>query len=220
MISNEHSHFSGIVFDIDGTLVSTIDLIIASFNHVAQKYLGKTLTGEEIISLFGPTEDVILEEWMGENYESSRKDYYNFYRLNHAGMTKPVRGMKNLLDKIKDAGIPLGIFTGKGRTSSLITLEETGYAEYFDSIITGDDVIEHKPSPEGLLKFVEQFNLLPQNVLMIGDAKVDIIASKKAGTRCATVLWDSYDKDAVVELKSDYYCETVNQLESVIFNSK
>jgi len=55
--------FEGIIFDIDGTLTSTNELIFASFNHVASKYLNKKLTNEEIISLFGPPEDTILKGW-------------------------------------------------------------------------------------------------------------------------------------------------------------
>ena len=71
--------FEGFIFDIDGTLTSTNELIFASFNHIAKKYLNKTFTDEEIISLFGPTEDVILKEWCGDKFEEAKEDYYNFY---------------------------------------------------------------------------------------------------------------------------------------------
>ena len=79
-------------------------------------------------------------------------------------------------------------------------------------IITGDDVKEHKPSPEGILKFIEKFNLLPEKVLMIGDSPSDIKASRAAGVEVASVLWDSYSKDKVLELKSDYLFHTVSEL--------
>ena len=68
--------FKGYIFDIDGTITATNDLIFATFNHVADKYLNKSLTNSEIIALFGPTEDVILKDWMGSKYEEARKDYY------------------------------------------------------------------------------------------------------------------------------------------------
>ncbi len=64
-----NNNFDGFIFDIDGTLTCTNKLIFASFNHIAEKYLGRTFTDEEIHSLFGPTEDVILKEWCGERYE-------------------------------------------------------------------------------------------------------------------------------------------------------
>ena len=74
--------FDGFIFDIDGTLTSTNQLIYDSFNFIAHKYLNRTFSDEEIIAMFGPTEDVILKEWCGENsaspagrFEEVKKDY-------------------------------------------------------------------------------------------------------------------------------------------------
>ena len=67
------NQFKGIIFDIDGTLTSTNDLIFASFNYITKKYLGKTFSNEEIVKWFGPTEDVILKEFCGDNYEKARE---------------------------------------------------------------------------------------------------------------------------------------------------
>jgi len=75
--------FKGIIFDIDGTLTSTNQLIFNSFNFIANKYLNKTFTNVEIISMFGPTEDVILMEWCKDEFEAARVDYYSYYRSNH-----------------------------------------------------------------------------------------------------------------------------------------
>ena len=97
-------NFDGIIFDIDGTLTSTNELIFASFNYVMNKYLNKTLTNNEIISLFGPTEDVILEEWTGEDYQKARQDYYNFYSENHA-MADLYPGILDMLTFIKSKKI-------------------------------------------------------------------------------------------------------------------
>ncbi len=78
--------FDGFIFDIDGTLTSTNQLIFDSFNFIAKKYLDKTFTDEEIISMFGPPEDDILKELCGENYECSKK------RLFHLLQQKPFDG--------------------------------------------------------------------------------------------------------------------------------
>ena len=201
----------GIIFDIDGTLTSTNELIFASCNHVMNKYLDKTLTNNEIISMFGPPEDVILEESMGHNYSSARKDYYNFYSDNHF-MADLYPGIIEVLEYIKSKKIPLSIFTGKGRDAAIITLKKLKIYDYFDFIMTGDDVKDHKPSPEGILRFVEKFKLSPENVLMIGDSPSDIKASHSAGVKIASVLWDSYSKEKVLEMKSDYVFHTVIEL--------
>ncbi len=201
----------GIIFDIDGTLTSTNELIFKSFNHIAKKYLDRTFTDKEIIALFGPTEDVILKEWCGENFETAKKDYYEFYKSHHH-IANLYPGIKELLDYLKTNGFLLAIFTGKGRQASLITLEELSIINYFDIIVTGDDVTNHKPSSEGIMKFVNEYNLKKDEVLMIGDSVADVRASQEAGIRIASALWDSYAAEKVKNLGSDYYFNTVEEL--------
>ena len=210
--------FKGIIFDIDGTLTSTNQLIFDTFNFIANKYLDKTFTDEEIISMFGPTEDVIIQKWCGDGYEVARQEYYNYYRSNH-NIAKLYPGMKDLLDYLESKSIILSIFTGKGRQASLITLEELGIKEYFDMIVTGDDVNNHKPSSEGILKFINNYNLNKDEVLMIGDSPGDVQASKEAGVKIASALWDSYAAEKVRGLDSDYYFNTVNELQTFLSNN-
>jgi len=210
--------FEGFIFDIDGTLTSTNELIFASFNHIAKKYLNRTFTDEEIISLFGPTEDVILKEWCGDKFEEAKEEYYSFYSDNHH-MAYVHKGMIEILDHLKSKGFPLGIFTGKGRQASLITLQKIGAEKYFDLIVTGDDVENHKPSAEGILKFVNQFRLKKEKVLMIGDSISDVKASKEAGVKIASVLWDSHREEKVKSMNSDYYFGTVRELSEFIIRN-
>jgi HAD superfamily hydrolase (TIGR01549 family) len=211
--------FDGIIFDVDGTLAETHELIFASFNHVAEKYLNKRLTNEEIVALFGPTEDVILKEWMKDDYDSARKDYYNFYETNHPEMAEIFPGLSEAIHFIKSKKIPLGIFTGKGRDSATITLKSIGIYDQFDMILSGDDVDEHKPSPEGIIKFIQQYGLQPDRVLMIGDAIHDVMASESAGVRCALVLWDEYSSNRCKECKPDYKFYSVDEFINFIKQS-
>ena len=203
--------FEGLIFDIDGTLTSTNELIFKSFNHIAKKYLNRTFTDNEIIALFGPTEDVILKEWCGKNFENAKKDYYEYYKSHH-NIAKLYPGIKELLDYLKSKRILLSIFTGKGRQASLITLEELSIINYFDLIVTGDDVANHKPSSEGIMKFVDGYGLNKEEVLMIGDSVSDVKASKEAGIKIASALWDSYAAEKVKNLGSDYYFHSVEEL--------
>ncbi len=210
------ANFDGFLFDIDGTITSTNKLIFASFNYVTEKYLNKHLSDEEIIKLFGPTEDVILKNWMGKNFEKVRKDYYDFYLKNHKKMAVIYDGIADILEMIKSYNIPLGIFTGKGKQTSVITLKAVGVYKYFDMIITGDDVKEHKPSPEGINKFLNKFSLNKNNVLLIGDSPADVKAAQKAGIKIASAMWGSYAKNEVIKLKSDYYFYTTKELKKFI----
>jgi len=210
--------FDGFIFDIDGTLTSTNQLIFDSFNFIAKKYLNRTFTNDEIISLFGPTEDVILKEWCGDKYEEARKDYYKYYS-DHHGIAGLYEGIKEILQQLKSNGYPIGIFTGKGREASIITLIKLGIDHYFDLIVTGDDVKNHKPSPEGILKFLNHFKLKPERVLMIGDSVSDVKASREAGIKIASVLWDSYGIEEVKTLSSDYYFHSVEELKNFLLST-
>ncbi|HVO75666.1 MAG TPA: HAD family hydrolase [Ignavibacteriaceae bacterium] len=203
--------YKGIIFDIDGTLTSTNELIFASFNHIAKKYLNRTFSDKELISFFGPTEDVILKKWCGDNYEKARKDYYDFYTENHH-LADLYPGIKDILKDLKSKKIFLSVFTGKGKNAATITLKKLEIYNFFDMIITGDDVKEHKPSPEGIHIFLEKFKLKKEEVLMIGDAISDIKASRKAGIKIASVVWDSYAKEEIKKLGSDYVFSTVEEL--------
>lgn len=76
-------------------------------------------------------------------------------------------------------------------------------------IVTGDDVVNHKPSPEGILKFLNEFNLNRDEALMVGDSIADIVAANEAGIDIASVVWDSYAKEDVIKLNPLHF-ETVN----------
>lgn len=203
--------FDGVIFDIDGTLTSTNELIFSTFNHITKKYLDKSMTNEEIIALFGPTEDTIIEDLFGERAEEVKKEYYLFYTSNHA-MADIYPGIKELLKYIKEKNVLLSIYTGKGREASLITLKKLEILDYFDLVITGSDVKEHKPSPEGIEIFVDKYSLEKERVLMVGDAPADIKAARAAGVHVASVVWDSYAHDKVLKMKSDYLFHTVEEL--------
>lgn len=209
------NQFKGIIFDIDGTLTSTNDLIFASFNFITKKYLGRTYTNEEILKWFGPTEDVILKEFCGDNYEKAREEYYKFYSDNHY-MADIYPGIKEILEELKSRGVLLSIYTGKGREAASITLKKLSIYGYFDLIITGDEVKEHKPSPEGIEIFLKKYNLSKDDVIMIGDSPSDIKAARAAGIKSASVLWDSLAKNHVLKMNSDYVFHTVADLKNFL----
>ncbi len=211
-------NFDGIIFDVDGTLTSTNDLIFKSFRYISNKYLNKSITNEEIMKLFGPPENVIIKEWTGDNYDTARKDYYDYYARNHH-LANLFPGIKEILTYIKSKNILLAIFTGKGREAATITLQKLEVYDYFDLIITGDDVKEHKPSAEGINNFIKKFNLDKARVLMIGDASPDFKAARSAGVKIASVLWDYYVKEEVKSLDSDFLFHTVEEFKKFIYEN-
>lgn len=211
--------YDTVIFDIDGTLAATNELIFASFNHITEKYLGKRLSNEEIINLFGPTEDVIITQWFGEDCDEIREEYYGFYLRNHQSMAKVYEGIPELLQMLTDAGAYLAAFTGKGRRTAEITLEQTGLSKYFKLLVSGDDVVNHKPHCEGILKIIEASGNPPERTVMIGDSVADIKAAKDAGVKVYSCVWDSYEIKKVAILSSKSIVKTTTQLTNILLDA-
>ncbi len=197
---------------MDGTLTQTNELIFATFNHVAEKYIGKIYTPVEITKMFGPPEDIAIERLVGKDrLDKAMDDFYSFYERHHPRMANAYEGIHEVLDFLKSNGLLLAIFTGKGKRSTLISLDILGIKNYFDIIVTGNDVDNHKPSADGIRKVMARFGLEPEQVLMVGDAVADIKAAREAGVKVAAVLWDSYGKDKVLQMDVDYQFHSVKE---------
>jgi len=197
-------HLKCIVFDMDGTLTQTNQLIYDSFNYIAQKYAGRTYSIPEITAMFGPPEEeALLAIVHPEQIDSVMKDYLSFYRTNHKQLARIYPGMEKILRSIKDRGKILALFTGKGTPTATITLQEFSIEKYFEYVVTGNDVVKRKPSSEGLFKIMKHFALQPEEILMVGDSVDDVKAAHEAGVKIAAVVWDSYSKEKVLQMKTD-----------------
>jgi HAD superfamily hydrolase (TIGR01549 family) len=203
-----------VIFDVDGTLTATSRLIFESFNHIAERYKHRRYTDEEIIKMFGPPEEVALLSIVGKDQiDEAMEEYLRYYRGHHAALAYLHPGMEAILEFIKSRNCKLAVFTGKGTQTTRISLQELGIESYFDYIVTGNDVVNHKPSSEGLAKILKHFSLVPEEALMIGDAVSDIHAAHEAGIKVGVVLWDSYAGDRVRSMPTDYSFRTVKDLE-------
>ncbi|MGA7161009.1 MAG: HAD-IA family hydrolase [Bacteroidota bacterium] len=204
-----------IVFDMDGTLTQTHQLIFDSFNHIAEKYINKRLTPEEIVALFGPPEEEAVQNMIGaQHIKSAMDEYYHFYQERHNDLAWLYPGIKEVLDFVKQKGIIVALFTGKGRRTTEITLHEFGIEQYFDLVVTGDDVDHFKPSGDGIRKIMQNYSLQADEVLMVGDAVADVKAARECGVRIASVVWDSYSLNMVVQSEADFLFHDVQEFHS------
>jgi HAD superfamily hydrolase (TIGR01509 family) len=193
--------FSCVIFDLDGTISQTNELIYATFNHVVGKYLGKVFTTAQIVATFGPPEEIAIERLVGkEQTKAAMADFYRFYEEHHDEMATAHAGIPELLRFLKDKGVRIALFTGKGRKTAIVTLEKFNILKYFDLIVSGSDVENHKPSGDGIRKALAAFRVAPEETLMVGDAVADVTAARETGVAIASVLWDSYGKADVLQL--------------------
>jgi phosphoglycolate phosphatase/pyrophosphatase PpaX len=200
---------------MDGTLTQTNQLIYDAFNDIAVRFQGRTYSPEAITAMFGPPEEGALLTIAGEDrIDEAMHEYLKFYRARHNDLARLYPGILDLLIWLKQRGVRLALFTGKGIHTTTITMEMFGLKPYFDFVVTGNDVVNHKPSSEGIRKILDHFSLSPDDVLMVGDSPSDVKASHEAGVRIAAVLWDSYSKEKVLQLKTDYVFHDVAEFSS------
>ncbi len=210
---------SGIIFDIDGTLARTNKLIFETFRFIAKKYLNKHYTDDEIIALFGPTEEDLLRDMLPEQqYKQAMREFYDFYDCNHETMASSFAGITELLEFISQYKLPLAVYTGKGKVTAEITLRKENLLKYFDLIISGSDISEPKPSPLAVDMFINKYKLNKKEFVIIGDAVADIKTAELSGITCLSVVWDSYAKSEVIKLNPNFIFETVAELTQFLGN--
>jgi pyrophosphatase PpaX len=179
-----------VIFDFDGTLADTLPVCFLAFQAVFKKYDDREVTPEEIKSMFGPSETGIIQQnLMNTDHEKAIELYYEVYRERHETVVENNEEINNLLKLLKTKGYKLGIVTGKARKSLDISLECIGLNNFFDVIITGDDVEEPKPHPEGIHKALDYLNLSSDEAVFLGDSDADIMAGLQANVRTIGVQW-------------------------------
>lgn len=209
--------FKCVIFDMDGTLTETNQLIFDSFNHIAMKYKGKTYSPAEIVAMFGPPEEGALLDIVGEEQiDQAMKEYLTFYRRHHKELARVHPGILDLLRFLQKRNVHCALFTGKGIHTTTITMQAFALMQYFEYVVTGNDVVNHKPAPEGIQKILEHFSLRKEETLMVGDSVGDVKAAREAGVKVAVVLWDSYSKAKVLQMKTDYAFQTVSDFSTWI----
>lgn len=179
-----------VIFDFDGTLADTLPVCFLAFESVFKKFDDREVSSEEIKGMFGPSETGIIRENLeNKNYDEAIELYYEIYKDRHKNLVQNNEDINILLRMLKTNEYKLGIVTGKARRSLDISLDCLGLNDFFDVIITGDDVEYPKPHPEGINKALDYLGVLPNEAVFLGDSDADIIAGKKANVLTVGVHW-------------------------------
>lgn len=184
-----------ILFDLDGTLADTHQLIFDSFNYVLRKYRSVEFTPEQILTYFGPTEEVCIENMLHpENFEAVWNDFLGYYS-SHLNESRIFKGIVGLLKELKSSGRLVGVLTAKGVRTADLTLEYHGVRDLFDIVVTGSSVRKHKPDPEGILIALRELNVSSSKTVVVGDSLSDYRASVAAGSTFIAVTYGSVSKN-------------------------
>ena len=204
-----------IIFDLDGTLADTFAMIVSAFNHAVTPHTGKKYSDAEVIARFGiPDSQMIRRELQklpgqqaGQAAGQAVEVYHAYYAAHHADV-KTFDGIDEMLSELRRRKVPMGVMTGKGRRSAAITLEALGWADTFGAVVTGEDVKQQKPQPDGPLEAARRLNVEPAACAFVGDSPADVGAGKAAGMLTVAAGWHPVYLEEVRQLDPDVWAET------------
>lgn len=202
-----------IIWDLDGTLVDSLPATFTAFNAGLEPFLGKKLSPAEIMSHFGPPDQEILRKLVGDANADRCYELMLGHMLNNIHDITPFQGVVDAILNLQSPKYKHGIFTGRGKRSTEVILDHLGLKTHFMEIVTNDDVSQHKPHPEGVLKICATAGVHPSKAVMIGDSHADILAGRAAGARTVSCLWDgNCNFDRLREHQPDYMITRPGQL--------
>ncbi|MCA9725030.1 MAG: pyrophosphatase PpaX [Kurthia sp.] len=182
-------HYKGLLFDFDGTLLDTNELIMETFYHVlSPKFPGK-YKKENMAQFIGPSLKETFTMIDAQNTEALIEEYIAWNRVHHDELVSEFDGVVEVLTQLKRAGLKLAIVSTKRREAILTGLHVLGVEELFDVIISNDEVEHTKPHPEPVLLALQELGLQKHEVIMIGDNYHDIEGGQNAGVHTAGVAW-------------------------------
>ncbi|WP_202079202.1 pyrophosphatase PpaX [Caldalkalibacillus salinus] len=211
--------YTTVLFDLDGTILDTNELIISSFLHTLNQYYPeKAYTRDHIIPHMGKTlvdmMTIFAEE--AETDTERIQDMIQVYREHnlrvHDDMVEAFPHAYDVIQTLHDRGVKLGIVTTKQRKTAMMGLELCGLKPFMQTVITIQDVDHPKPHPEPVLKAMSELGALAPTTLMVGDSRYDIESAQRAGIDSAGVAWTLKGVDYLQSFSPTYMLESMQDL--------
>jgi pyrophosphatase PpaX len=206
--------FPVVLFDLDGTIVDSGWMILASYRHATQTVLGRDFPDEVLMARVGAGH---LEEQMREFDPDKTAELAQAYREFYAPLHSELEafpGMLDLIERLDDEGRRLGIVSAKRHDVVQLAFEALGFGERMDVVVGSDEARRGKPHPDQILVALERLRADPDTTAYVGDAPFDIAAAKAAGVHAIGVTWggihtrermEAEGPDAVVDTAEELY---------------
>ena len=187
-----------VLFDLDGTLIDTVDMILSSMRHATAEVLGEALPDHVLMHNVGVPLRAQMTEFSPEHAEELLVSYRAHNALVHDDMVAEYPGTESGLEALAAAGYRLAIVTSKSRPVAMRGLACFGIEGYFDEIIAYEDTTIHKPEAEPLLEAARRLGVPIERCAYVGDSPHDMNAALAAGAVPVAALWGPF-RERVIE---------------------
>lgn len=203
-----------VLFDNDGTLVDTQELLLESFRRATREVLGKTIPDDRLMAKVGQPLSVQMWDFTDDEDEHDEllRVYRGFNERVHDERIALFPGTAEALDRLREAGLALGVVTSKMHPLAARGLEVLGMADYFGCLVGADDCERHKPDPDPAVLGARLLGVDPRNCFFVGDSPFDMQAGRAAGMRTAAVLWGMFGEDTLRAENPDVVCARFDEL--------
>lgn len=206
-----------VLFDMDGTLGDTLGLCVEAYRTCVEEVAGRRPSAEEVVSHFGLSDRGVLGALLGLHPDDARLPILHFKavyeRLHEALAPKPFEGAAEMLHALREAGLRIGIISGKEHYTAEPTIERYGFAPYIEW--RGFGLPDHNCKHERLQQVMQEWQLSPEELVYVGDAPSDIELSHRVGVRIINAAWAvsaAQDEAACLALHPDYRLTDFSQL--------
>ncbi len=210
-----------VIFDLDGTLLYTLDDLYYATNFTLEQFGYKKRTLDEVRNFVGNGIRKLIERSAGEKYCDSEIEkmlivFRQYYSQNAMKHTRAYEGVLELLKYLKENNVKVGVNSNK-YDSAVKNLCEKYFGSLVSSALGESQNCPRKPDPTGVFKILKEFNCEPCNALYVGDSLVDIQTAKNASIPCISVSWGYCSKD-LLTLNNKYVADNTNELLEMIKN--
>jgi pyrophosphatase PpaX len=184
------------LFDLDGTLIDSLELIRRSLTYTLASHGLPALTRAEWLDGLGTPLAAQFRRYTDDprQLDALVRTYRTWNLAHHDALVRPYEGVRQALEALVDSGGRLGVVTSKQRASARRGLERCGLGDLFEVLVGADDVDQGKPAPDPVLLALERLGARAERAVYVGDSPHDITAGRAAGTRTAAVLWGSLSR--------------------------
>jgi pyrophosphatase PpaX len=210
--------FAAILFDLDGTLIDSVQLILESYRHTLASHGIPPRTDEEWLRGVGTPLAAQFAPWQDDQgtLEAMIATYREYNLANHDRMVREFPGVVETVRAVRARRLKTGLVTSKARSGALRGLRLVGLEDAMDVLVCADEVTNAKPHPEPVAKAVELLGADPATTLFVGDSIHDLNSGRAAGVRTAAVLWGPFSRAHLASGKPDYWLEHPRDLLTLI----